>query len=43
MGCFRDLVEITQWAEADDKIRLEILSHCEARKKAHEAKWGVRR
>jgi len=39
LGCFRTLVEITQWGQADDDTRQNILRKAEQRRKAHNIKW----
>jgi predicted Fe-S protein YdhL (DUF1289 family) len=36
VGCFRSLVEIAQWSQMDDRMRLEVLDKAENRRKAHE-------
>jgi predicted Fe-S protein YdhL (DUF1289 family) len=38
-GCFRSLVEIAQWQQMDDRVRLDVLDKAENRRKAH----GIKR
>ncbi|MEE8343527.1 MAG: DUF1289 domain-containing protein [Gammaproteobacteria bacterium] len=35
LGCFRTLAEITQWGQADDDTRQNVLLKAEQRRKAH--------
>jgi len=35
MGCFRSLIEITQWTLVDEKMREGFLKNCESRKLNH--------
>jgi len=39
LGCFRTLNEITQWGQADDDTRRNILLKAERRRKAHNIEW----
>ena len=36
LGCFRSIVEISQWAQMNDRMRLEVLYKAENRRKAHD-------
>ena len=36
MGCFRSIVEISQWSQMDDRLRLDVLQKAEKRRKAHD-------
>jgi len=36
LGCFRNLVEITQWTQVDDSVRREILSNASLRQQAYQ-------
>jgi predicted Fe-S protein YdhL (DUF1289 family) len=38
LGCFRSIVEISQWQEMNVKMRLEVLLKAENRRKEHELK-----
>ena len=38
MGCFRSIVEISQWSQMNDKIRLDVLHKAETRKKTYDIK-----
>ncbi len=35
MGCFRSLIEITQWTVVDEEAREGFLKNCELRKSNH--------
>jgi predicted Fe-S protein YdhL (DUF1289 family) len=37
-GCFRTIVEIAQWPQMDDMMRLDDLRKSEIRKKAYDSK-----
>jgi len=37
-GCFRSIVEISQWSQMKDKIRLDVLHKAENRRKVHDIK-----
>ncbi len=38
LGCFRSIVEITQWSQMDDRTRLDALHKAKNRKKTHAIK-----
>ena len=38
MGCFRSIMEIAQWSQMKDKIRLDVLHKAENRRKVHDRK-----
>jgi len=35
LGCFRSIMEISQWSQMNDKIRLDVLHKAENRRKLH--------
>jgi predicted Fe-S protein YdhL (DUF1289 family) len=38
LGCFRSLVEIAQWSQMNDRMRLDVLHKAENRRKVHDIK-----
>jgi predicted Fe-S protein YdhL (DUF1289 family) len=38
LGCFRSIVEISQWSQMNDKIRLDVLHKAGNRRKIHDKK-----
>ena len=38
LGCFRSIVEIAQWSQMNDKMRLDVLLKAENRRKGHDIK-----
>ena len=38
LGCFRSIVEISQWSQMNDKMRLDVLLKAENRRKGHDIK-----
>ena len=38
LGCFRSIMEISQWSQMNDKIRLDVLHKAENRRKLHNIK-----
>jgi predicted Fe-S protein YdhL (DUF1289 family) len=38
LGCFRSIVEISQWSQMNDKIRLDVLHKAGNRRKIHDIK-----
>ena len=38
LGCFRSIMEIAQWSQMSDKIRLDVLHKAENRRKVHDVK-----
>jgi uncharacterized protein len=39
-GCFRSLDEIRHWRASNAGERAQILTNCQARRAAHEARYG---
>jgi predicted Fe-S protein YdhL (DUF1289 family) len=38
LSCFRSLVEIAQWSQMNDRMRLDVLHKAENRRKVHDIK-----
>jgi hypothetical protein len=38
MGCYRSIVEITQWQQMNDRMRQDVLHRVETRRKIHDIK-----
>lgn len=38
LGCFRSIMEIAQWSQMSEKMRLDVLHKAENRSKAHDMK-----
>jgi predicted Fe-S protein YdhL (DUF1289 family) len=38
LGCFRSIVEISQWSQMNDKMRLNVLLKAENRRQGHDIK-----
>ena len=38
LGCFRSLVEIAQWSQMNDRMRLDVLHKAEKRRIVHDIK-----
>ena len=38
LGCFRSIVEIAQWSQMNDRMRLDVLHKAEDRRKVHDIK-----
>ena len=38
LGCFRSIVEIAQWSQMNDRMRLDVLHKAENRRKVHDIK-----
>ena len=38
LGCFRSIVEISQWSQMNDRMRLDVLHKAENRRKTHDIK-----
>ena len=38
LGCFRSIMEIAQWSQMSDKMRLDVLHKAESRREVHDIK-----
>ena len=38
LGCFRSIMEIAQWSQMNDTIRLDVLHKAETRREKHDIK-----
>jgi hypothetical protein len=38
LGCFRSIIEISQWSQMNDRMRLDVLHKAEKRRKVNDIK-----